>query len=332
MEKGKNWVDYKALKESVTMEMVLTRYDLLQTLRVSGSSLVGCCPIHNGHNSRQFVVDTEKNIFNCFGNCGGGGNILDFVAKKENVSIRQAALLIKKWFESVDVKTPGETPTPSKLAKQELVREEEKEKPAILPTPNPPLAFQLRNLASEHIFFNERNISAETVKTFGLGFCCKGMMAGRVVIPIYDHAGALVAYCGRAIAEPEISQEKYKLPPSFIKSSVVFNLHRQPPGADNLILVESYLSVFRLTQAGFPHVVALMGASLSEEQAALIINFLGVNGRVQLLFDADDSGRNCTNACLARFSPHLFVKALNIEPVATKPHQASEAELKTILL
>ena len=96
--KGKNWVDYKEIKEKVTMEMVLAYYGVLADLKESGKNLVGCCPIHKGSNPRQFSVNTERNIFNCFGNCKSGGNVLDFVSKMEDISIRDAGLLLKKLY------------------------------------------------------------------------------------------------------------------------------------------------------------------------------------------------------------------------------------------
>ncbi|MCG6552029.1 MAG: CHC2 zinc finger domain-containing protein [Candidatus Magnetominusculus sp. LBB02] len=91
-KKGHDWVDFKAVKDIITMEMVLDHYGLMSKLNQSGKNLVGCCPIHQGVNPRQFSVNPDKNIFNCFGNCNGGGNVIDFVSKMENVDTRQAAL------------------------------------------------------------------------------------------------------------------------------------------------------------------------------------------------------------------------------------------------
>ena len=99
MAKGKNWVDYKEIKSKITMRMVLDRYGITDKLKQSGQNLAGYCPIHKGtNNPRQFSVNPEINIFNCFGDCQSGGNVLDFVAKMEDINIRQAALLLKKWF------------------------------------------------------------------------------------------------------------------------------------------------------------------------------------------------------------------------------------------
>ena len=75
-DKNQNWVNFKKIKNSVTMEMALEHYEILGQLQRSDSKLVGCCPIHKGSNPRQFSVDTDKNIFNCFGDCKSGGNVL----------------------------------------------------------------------------------------------------------------------------------------------------------------------------------------------------------------------------------------------------------------
>ena len=70
---GENWIDFKELKQSVTMEMVLKDYGLWDKLKKSGNNLAGCCPIHKGSNPRQFSVDPVKSIYNCFGNCKSPG-------------------------------------------------------------------------------------------------------------------------------------------------------------------------------------------------------------------------------------------------------------------
>jgi len=74
MTQKENWVDYKAIKEAVTMQMVLDKYGI--KLKKSGKNYVCCCPIHKGTNFRQFSVNLEKNIWQCFGDCKTGGNVL----------------------------------------------------------------------------------------------------------------------------------------------------------------------------------------------------------------------------------------------------------------
>ena len=71
------FVDFRAVKARVTMEQTLARYGLVETMKRSGDSLSGACPIHKGTNPTQFRVSLTKNCWNCFGDCGAGGNVLD---------------------------------------------------------------------------------------------------------------------------------------------------------------------------------------------------------------------------------------------------------------
>lgn len=336
-KKNQNWVDYKELKSRISMAMVLEHYGFLSALKQSDKSLSGCCPIHKGSNPRQFSVSTEKNIWNCFGNCKTGGNILDFVAlvefgNKDPESIRKAALLLQDRFmaeRAGDQPQPEAEPEP---VKKEAESEDEQPQAGASNPVNPPLGFRLQSLVAQHPFFEERGIAPETVKHFGLGLCARGMMKDRIVIPIYDEQKNLVAYCGRALTAQQIEEEgKYKLPPSFTKSAVVYNLHRQMHSPDFLIVVESYLSVFHLHQLGYPQTVSLMGSSLSEDQERLLVEFLGSSGKVLLMFDPDEDGQKCTADCLARLSRRLFVKAVDLVPYGKKPHQLAAEDLETLI-
>ena len=92
------WIDYKALKQRVKIHDVLGQYGVLENLKQKGDNLVGPCPIHKGTNTTQFHVSLAKNNFNCFGDCHGGGNVIEFVAKMEGLALRQAALKLQEWF------------------------------------------------------------------------------------------------------------------------------------------------------------------------------------------------------------------------------------------
>ena len=125
----KNWIDYKEIKAKVSLEQVLRRYGVFDKLRQSGKNLVGSCPIHDGSSGRNFSVSLERNLFNCFGDCKTGGNVLDFVSlmefgNKEEENIRKAGALLKEWFligaeEGIE-REKGE----KKRKEQQLVREE----------------------------------------------------------------------------------------------------------------------------------------------------------------------------------------------------------------
>ena len=99
----RGWVDFGAVKQAVSLEAVLRRYQV-PGLRKCGHQLVGRCPIHRGQRDDSFRASLSKNAFHCFA-CQAGGNVLNFVAAMEKCSIRQAALRLQRWF-SVDA--PGE--------------------------------------------------------------------------------------------------------------------------------------------------------------------------------------------------------------------------------
>jgi DNA primase len=84
-------VNFRALKAAVTMEQVLAHYGLLARFKRGKDSLTGSCPIHRGTNPTQFRVSVSKNCLDSFGDCHRGGNVLDFVAKMENIKPLDAA-------------------------------------------------------------------------------------------------------------------------------------------------------------------------------------------------------------------------------------------------
>ena len=66
-------VECAELRRMVPIEKILSHYGVLAGLKRAGSQLAGCCPIHNGSNRKQFVVNLDKNSWRCFGDCDRGG-------------------------------------------------------------------------------------------------------------------------------------------------------------------------------------------------------------------------------------------------------------------
>jgi DNA primase len=102
-EKKENWVDFKAIKAAVTMQMVLDHYGVKKLTRLK-DELRGPCPIHKGTpRGQNFSSNILKNTFKCFSQaCGAHGNVLDFVAAMENCTVRDAALKLNEWFKVGD--------------------------------------------------------------------------------------------------------------------------------------------------------------------------------------------------------------------------------------
>ena len=314
------WVDFKALKQTVSIERILDHYGTLGQLKRKGKNLVGPCPIHKGTNPTQFHVSLDKNNFMCFGDCDGGGNILDLVSKVEGCTVRGAALKIQEWFGIETDKSKEQSPT----APPEPAKEKEEEKI------NKPLMFVLKNLDPEHPYLSERGLSTDTIAEFGLGYASKGLMKGRIAIPIHNENGELVAYAGRWPGDdPPEGEGKYKLPPNFHKSLVVFNLSHASEFAQEqgLIVAEGFFDCLKVWQAGAQNVVALMGSSLSPEQEELIVKTVGPQGKVALMFDEDEAGRACRDDALTRLAPRVYVKVIGLGKEG-QPDSLSEEEIR----
>ena len=313
-----NWVDFKAIKQAVSIQQVLDRYGV--KLKLSGKELRGRCPIHQGDGTHSFHANTEKNAFHCF-SCQAKGNVLDFVAAMERCSVRDAALKLTQWF---GVRIDGEQiedratkgPSSAKVATEKVGEKAE---------PNKPLGFTLRNIDHHHPYLSERGIDAETAEYFGVGFFSgKGSMSGRIVIPIDNERGELVAYAGRSI---DGSEPKYKLPAGFKKSQVLYNLARAVEESSGLVvLVEGFFDCIRVALAGYP-CVALMGCTLSDEQERQLVAHFE---RVAIILDGDQAGRNVAGEIARRLAHNVWTRIIDL-PDGKQPDLLSAIELQGLL-
>ena len=150
-------------------------------------------------------------------------------------------------------------------------------------------------------------------------------MSGRLVIPIHNERGELVAYAGRAIDNTE---PRYKLPAGFHKSLELYNLHRAiAKGQRGLIVVEGFFDCMKVHQAGYPWVVALMGCTMSEEQERLLVAH---SDMVLLMLDGDEAGQKGTDDILLRLGRKVWINAVCV-PDRKQPDQLSPEELKGLL-
>lgn len=317
----KQWVDFAAVKKAVTIQMVLKHYGV-NWLHKSGDELRGRCPIHHGAGERTFHANVAKNGFKCF-SCGAKGNVLDLVAAMEKCTARDAALKLADWFgvgESAPAAAPN-TRTVVPPSSDNATAAEACETASI----NRPLGFALKGIDPAHPYIKSREINEQTANVFGLGFFPgRGSMQGRVVIPIHNQAGELVAYAGRTI---DGSEPKYKLPTGFHKSLELFNVHRAKERGRQVIVTEGFFDTIKVHQAGYPCVVALMGCSLSEEQERLLVeNF----DHVLVLLDGDEAGRQASREIGARLIHKLFVKVADV-PEGKQPDQLPVEQLLTLV-
>ena len=343
-------VDFKVVKAAVSILQVLERYGVADKFKRSGDSLSGPCPIHDGQNKTQFRVSEDKNCWRCFGYCNRGGGVLDFVAQKENVGLREAALLLCEWFDVPMGNSPAAQSNKPKrepgAQKPKTSPEDEQTKPAPkrkadaqqddADQPNKPLGFALQHLDPEHPYLGSpegRGLSPECIAHFGLGFCDKGSMTGRVVIPIHNAESQLVAYAGRWPGTPPDSETpRYKLPPGFRKARELFNAHRAFAVADApMVIVEGFFDCIALSQHGIRRVVALMGTSLSAHQEELIARVVKPTSRIILMLDEDNAGREARVQIAHRLAQHCYVKIHRFEREGAQPDSLTAEEAAALL-
>ena len=140
-------------------------------------------------------------------------------------------------------------------------------------------------------------------------------MHGRIVIPIHNEHGELVAYAGRSI---DGSEPRYKLPAGFHKSLELFNLHRvsEEKEEGSVVVVEGFFDCMRVAAAGFS-CVALMGCSLSEDQERLLLRQFT---NITLLMDGDTAGREAGDAIGQRLVHKVYVRVIDL-PDGSQPDQ-----------
>ena len=337
------WVDFRELRSKLKFADVLRHYHV--DVKVKGDNATGLCPLpsHPRHEGKRrtasFSVNLTRNIFQCFGGgCGAKGNVLDFACYMEGgdphdpQSLRAAALKLRDQLlgagagDDREGEKPHEQPVKKPAATCEEVEAQQKPdeveaRPVIV---NAPLDFTLKMLDVEHPYLKQRGFTKETVSNFGLGYCSRGLMQERIVIPLHDAAGKLVGYAGRLADDSKISDDnpKYRFPGErerggvrheFHKSLLLFNHHRITVPVADLIVVEGFMSVFWLTEQGWPGVVALMGSSCSPEQGAIIAGLTTDDGRVWAFSDGDEAGRRCAASIFSEVGPQRSVRWVKLD-------------------
>ena len=301
-------VNFAAIKQGVTLEAVLRFYKVNDLTGGRNGRYRGRCPIHQGDGRDAFHVDGKRKIFHCF-SCGAGGDVLDLVALLNRCTLREAALKVQDWF-LPGAATSGDPPIRQRVAKREI-------------SINPTLPFTLRGVDGRHAYLSGRDIDERTAARFGVGFYGgPGLMSGRVVIPIHDERGRLVAYAGRSV---DGRQPRYRFPAGFGKSQVLFNFHRAAATqSDTAWVVEGFFDCLRVSQAGFVSVVALLGTELYEHPAQLLRDRFR---RVLLLLDGDEAGRRARDRVSARLRDQCEVRVIEL-PEGVQPDQLRGYELR----
>lgn len=326
------------------IEEIKSRVDIVElaseylTLKKGGRNYLGLCPFHQ-EKTPSFTVNREKQIFYCFG-CGEGGNAITLLMKIANKSFPEA---IKHLAEKTGVVLPVKTFGREGREKESLHEE--------IINLNLRVAQQFsRNLASSagkvaRDYLLKRALSDETVKQFRLGYAPDtwrstadhiegaglslklaeqaGLVIpgkegnyydrfrGRLIFPIENVFGEIVAFGGRILEAGEPKYLNSPESPVYIKGRNLYGLNkaREAIRASGFcLIVEGYFDVISLWNAGIRNVVATLGTALTRDHLELLRRY---TLDAVALFDPDIAGRKALDRSLELFlGANMHARAL----------------------
>jgi DNA primase len=294
-------------------------------LRHAGKNYTGFCPFHDNKHTPAFVVWPETGTWRCFGACNEGGDIFKFVMKKEGIDFKEA---LNKLADRAGVKVESyqrEAPEAKeaydnlrKLLEDAVVfyrshlfnnkdvltylREKRKLTDTIIETFGLGYAPNGWDNALKH--FSQRGYSEQDLIDSGLLTVRESDQSAnsqsavydrfrhRIMIPIRDEQGRMAGF-GARIVDPDDIPKFLNSPetPIFSKGRLLYGLDRaRKPirAADQAVIVEGYLDVIALHQAGYENVISPMGTALTEDQLRLLKRS---TRRIVLALDPDTAGQ-----------------------------------------
>ena len=294
------------------------------TVTKKGKNYVAICPFHDDTNP-SMVISPEKKMFKCFV-CGTGGDAISFVSKYLHISYREA---MKKVAEISGYNDP-------RLEENAPIKQVDQRKATLVKCLKDLTLYYSYALNTEEgkeglEYFESRNLDASMREKYHLGYAPRDGKAtieflqnrghsiktiedtgvaitnttgyydrsqGRVVFPICDIDGNVIAYSARRMKDgPEAkyvnSPESYL----FHKSSVLYNYHiakEKAKIAGHIYVLEGFMDVFALSKIGIDNAVAIMGTALTQEHIALLRQ---LNVEIRLCLDGDLPGQTAMMKC-----------------------------------
>jgi DNA primase len=308
-----------------TIDEIKSRIDIVDLvseagvkLRHAGKNYTGFCPFHDNKKTPAFVVWPESGTWRCFGQCNEGGDIFKFVMKRENLDFKET---LNKLAARAGVEVPTYTKqTPEQKEAYENLRKLLEDAIVFYRSrlfANQEILTYLRE---------KRGLTDASIETFGLGYAPNtwdstlthftgrgyseqdlidtGLLSeresggyydrfrNRIMIPIRDENGKMAGF-GARIVDPNDIPKFLNSPetPIFSKGRLLYGLDRARKPirtADQAVIVEGYLDVIALHQAGYENVVSPMGTALTEDQMRLLKRF---TRRIVLALDPDVAGQ-----------------------------------------
>ena len=318
---------------SETIDAVLDSTDIVATVaeytrleRRGGNDFWGCCPFH-GEKTASFHVDSDKKFYHCFG-CHKGGNVINFIMEIEKLSYvdtittlaKKAGIPIKykDGFSPEHEKKNDDTEQYIELYERTasmfhyMLMETEQGKKALEYitkrglTPETIKKFRLGYAPADRkwlkAFLKKKNFSEAFLNKSGL-FSQKypdyAFFSDRLMFPIFNRKGQVVAFGGRVIPPADESQRKYLNSgdlPQFKKRETLFGFNFAKNAIrenKKIIFCEGNMDVIAYHQCGMEYAVATLGTALTQEHIKMIQGFVA-GGAVYLSFDSDGAGLSAT--------------------------------------
>ncbi|HEX6715091.1 MAG TPA: DNA primase [Thermoleophilaceae bacterium] len=294
-------------------------------LRRVGTQLVGLCPFHD-ERSPSFSIDPVKKVYYCFG-CGERGDVFSYVQKTQGLDFVQALEFLADRAH-IELERAAEDPEADR-------REAQKQRLLSLTSRAAQFYSSYLWKAAEAEFVREylagRGLEQEVLEKFQVGYApaagdkliqqaakagfsaqdlvtaglarrrggrVEDGFRGRLIFPLADQRGRVLAFAGRALREgdrPKYLNTSENKAVGFFKGRMLYGMHEARAAAmktGRFVVVEGYTDVLALHQAGVPECVAIMGTSLTDQQLEELTR---VQGTVFLALDADNAGKNATS-------------------------------------
>lgn len=318
-----------ALIPDETIEQILDRVDIVElasrymTLKRAGVNNMGCCPFHN-EKTPSFNVNASRQRYHCFG-CGVDGHAISLLMHFEGLGFRDACKRLAAEV-GITIEERPESPQDEQRRRQrerlltinELAAAWFHQNLMDLPVGESARNYMRqrgygRKAAAEYqigfapdswdgltSYLAEKGCNEDDVRVLGLirpGKQNRGdydLFRGRLMFPIYDVSGQVVAFAGRVLDSGKPKYINSPESPVYHKGRVLFGLYQARQAmrkSDEAILVEGYFDQLALYRAGFPQVVATCGTALTADHARLLKRYAK---RVVLLFDQDEAGKQAT--------------------------------------
>ena len=339
MSLSPEWLDQ--LRTRITLSALVRRTVKLQR---AGNEWKACCPFHD-EKTPSFYVNDAKGFYHCFG-CSAHGDAIRWLTDQRGLAFMDA---VKELASEAGMELPALEPHQAKRAEQRAGLHEVMQAAQDWFAAN--LASAAGTEARDYL--ERRGLDPGTIARFGFGWAPDGRGAlkealgrfgepllieagllialdeeagaasnrepydrfrGRVMLPIHDARGRVIAFGGRILAAESKAPKYLNSPdtPLFDKGRTLYNLHRAGPASrksGRIVVVEGYMDVIALAAAGIDEAVAPMGTALTEDQLALLWRLAD---KPVLCFDGDAAGQRAALRAVSRALPLLQPGARSI--------------------